>query len=163
LSYYSQGFHLIVIKVSRLSGILGREGKEPKGDKMDWMTTIKEWPENFECSDAGRKDYFPNEKNDCTVRAYSLAFDIPYYQAHKELKDFGRKDRHGTKAQRFFEGKGITVTAHKGTVKRFLKEHSEGVYIVRIRHHVFTVKSGKVFDTFFDYEGARVTWFIKVK
>jgi hypothetical protein len=126
---------------------------------MPWAEKVKVW----ELSDAGRKEAFPNEHNDCTVRAYAIAFDIPYYQAHKELADFGRKNGRGIVLHKFLASKGITVTAHKGTVKRFLKEHLEGVFIVRIRHHVFAVKTGKVFDTVFDYERARVTWFLKVK
>lgn len=123
-----------------------------------WAEKMKVW----EISDAGRKEAFPSESNDCTVRAYAIAFDIPYYQAHKELADFGRKNGRGIVLHRFLENKGITVTVHKGTVKRFIKEHSEGVYIVRIRHHVFAVKEGKIFDTVYDYEGAHVNWYLRV-
>ena len=37
------------------------------------------------------------EKNDCVVRAFASAFEIPYDRAHKYVKEkFGRKDRCGT-------------------------------------------------------------------
>lgn len=123
-----------------------------------WADKMKVW----ELSDAGRKEYFPDENNDCAVRAYAIAFDIPYYQAHKELADFGRKNGKGIVFHRFLAYKGIYVTRHKGTVKRFVEEHSEGVYIAKIRRHVFAVKEGKIFDTVYDYERSHITWYIKV-
>ena len=40
-----------------------------------------------------------NERNDCFVKAASAAFDIPYDQAHKWVKDnFDRKDKQGTQS-----------------------------------------------------------------
>ena len=37
------------------------------------------------------------EKNDCVVRAFASAFEIPYDKAHKYVKEkFGRRDRCGT-------------------------------------------------------------------
>ena len=36
------------------------------------------------------------EKNDCVVKALAITAEIAYEKAHAILKQFGRKDRHGT-------------------------------------------------------------------
>ena len=110
---------------------------------------------------------FHDETKDCTVRAVSIALDIPYAKAHALLAKAGRPDRDGPRSyifDAFMEGLGFTkyeypVRCYKvekwyGTIerracitfKRWLLEHSTGVYVVDMRGHVFAVINGVVHD-----------------
>lgn len=46
-------------------------------------------------TDAGRFQYEPKEKRDCTVRAMAVASDSSYKQAHALMKSYGRRNGHG--------------------------------------------------------------------
>lgn len=91
------------------------------------------------------------EQNDCTVRAMSKAFDVPYEEAHKFLLKNGRKPKRGVafrlvigeKPRTIFK-KRIAFHKARGTVATFLKRHPKGVYIVTVTRHVFAVKDGVV-------------------
>ena len=110
---------------------------------------------------------FPEETKDCTVRAVSIAIDIPYAVAHAMLSKAGRPDKDGPRASVFTAFmKSIGYTKYEyparyykvekcyGTIerraritfKRWLPEHSTGRYIVDMRGHVFAVIDGVVHD-----------------
>jgi len=109
---------------------------------------------NYECRSSADKNRFSHEKRDCTVRAISCAFNIPYEKAHAFMKKNGRADKHGVIFRsvigykpRVIFGKRISLHKNtKGTVGKFIKNHPTGTYIIAIRHHVFAVKDGVIFD-----------------
>lgn len=116
-------------------------------------------------SDAGRSitPGFEHEKNDCTVRAISHAFDIDYATAHDAVRQaFNRKDRDGcvlpVRRQQFFLnallGKKFTVEhcklKEKKSLSNVIEKFENGVYIVELHDHVFTIKDGVIYDNRFN-------------
>jgi hypothetical protein len=117
-----------------------------------------------------------SEKNDCSVRAFTTALDVNYDSAHSYLKEtFKREDKKGCKRMNYtaetLEGETqkiddvqfdisvlpedkVTNTyklhgeliARKKTVKSFLKDFKEGIYLVLVSNHIFTVKNGLMID-----------------
>jgi hypothetical protein len=117
-----------------------------------------------------------SETNDCSVRAFTTALDVDYDSAHSYLKEtFKREDKKGCKKMNYtakkLEGEiqkiddvefDITVLpedkvtntyklhgeviARKKTVKSFIKDFAEGIYLVLVSGHVFTVKNGLMID-----------------
>ena len=95
-----------------------------------------------------------NEWNDCTVKAISIACDVPYKVAHKALANEGRRNRCGCyghqqkaaiKALGFkVEMKDVTAKT-MGTVARD-KAVQDGHFLVYVRAHVAAVVNGKVED-----------------
>ena len=94
-------------------------------------------------------DDLPNEKNDCTVRAYSKAAGIPYLQAHQELTDAGRIPGKGFRVWPFYEKKGFLwyPRPHRRVDNFVLNIARNGNWIVWIRGHVFAVCDGVIHDT----------------
>lgn len=99
-------------------------------------------------TDGGRAaEGFTNEKLDCTVRAVALTRRMSYKAAHELMEAAGRKAGHRFEFAAFMEGQGwARLVAAKGTIRRFVKEHPEGNYIVRIRGHVFALCGGIALD-----------------
>ena len=117
-----------------------------------------------------------SETNDCSVRAFTTALDVDYDSAHSYLKEtFKREDKKGCKKMNYtakkLEGEtqkiddvefDITVLpedkvtntyklhgeviARKKTVKSFIKDFAQGIYLVLVSGHVFTVKNGLMID-----------------
>ena len=117
-----------------------------------------------------------SETNDCSVRAFTTALDVDYDSAHSYLKEtFKREDKKGCKKMNYtakkLEGKiqkiddvefdisvlpedKVTntyklhgeVIARKKTVKSFIKDFAQGIYLVLVSGHVFTVKNGLMID-----------------
>lgn len=92
------------------------------------------------------------EKNDCAVRALSAAFEIPYWEAHRWLAKQGRRLRSGTPTSLILGKKSRVLFGHrlgvrmspKKTVRKFLKQHPEGTFIVIVHRHAFCIKDGKI-------------------
>jgi hypothetical protein len=114
-------------------------------------------PEFFQ-TDAGRSESKrPRQKNDCTVRALSLAVGIPYDRAHDELALAGRK--YGSRFvfdANSYDGAILrwrSFQAVKGTRRmtpgRFCAEHPTGRWIVKTAKHVFAVVGGVILDETF--------------
>jgi hypothetical protein len=107
-----------------------------------------------------------NETNDCVVRSFASAFEIPYDDAHKFVtQKFNRKEKQGVK---FFNlrmdqmiNRGETLNNRKFqklsldilrslsksnnvTFNQFFKRHQTGIYIIIVRGHAFTLKNGVV-------------------
>src|SRR5882757_6395218 len=58
----------------------------------DGIIWRKAWSYNLIVTDSGRsQSRRPKQTNDCTVRAYALAFGIPYDSAYDQLAGAGRK------------------------------------------------------------------------
>ena len=111
----------------------------------------------FQLNDGGKNSSkHLDERNDCTVRAVAIAFDIDYNLAHSTLKKLGRIDKkcfslHALLKEEKFKGKKIEriTAARRMTVKTFLDQHTtpNGIYVVRINGHAFAVKEQAVHDT----------------
>lgn len=111
------------------------------------------------------------EQNDCTVYAVATAFDMDYDTAHKEVAErMNRKDGKGTKRSSIIDAltegttiNGKTVTrviksptktykVYGNTIPRqlrlssFVKENSEGTYVIVTRGHALTLKNGVLMD-----------------
>lgn len=103
-------------------------------------------------SDGGRASSMPGEKLDCSVRAAAIALDIPYPDAHALFTKHGRKPRHRTPtrvsyiALSYTKAHSYTYTKRRPTLERFVREHPEGRYIIRVRGHMFTVIDGGIHD-----------------
>ena len=89
---------------------------------------------------------------DCTVIALSISADIPYSKALEVMKKFGRKDNcrgsYNTKKKvtTIFKEVGLKAIQVKrsGSLERFLREFTKGVYYCLKRGHAFVVIDGKV-------------------
>lgn len=106
-------------------------------------------------TDGGRiSTGFTAETNDCTVRAFAVAFNSSYLEAHNLFKQFGRKDRKGmsvTMLSVILGSKGVNLVQGKvedGTymLKYFIESHPVGTYYMVKRKHAFVVKDGVVWD-----------------
>lgn len=102
-------------------------------------------------TDGGREcDGFTHEKNDCVVRALSIAYDINYAKIHSDLKKLGRKDGRGFHTADVMKGRPIVWIKYQHEIKRtvtgFLKDHPTGRYVVRIKGHAFPVIDGVIHD-----------------
>lgn len=109
---------------------------------------------DYQCKSSYDGNRFNNETRDCTVRAISNAFEVPYEVAHKFMSKNGRIAKHGVpfntvigRKPRVIFGKRIAYhkAPHK-TVGTFIKKHPTGTYIIAIAHHVFVLKDGVVID-----------------
>ena len=120
------------------------------------------------------------ERNDCVVRAFASAFDIPYDKAWKIISEkFGRQPRQGTyntyatlnklsearytcnykKIKPIGKTRGDLhydvkvkgeVVKRKMTVGTFVKKNPEGTFFILVRGHAFTIKNGVVIGNYED-------------
>lgn len=98
-------------------------------------------------TDAGRAaSSHPREKLDCTVRAYSIALEIPYDYAHSILKSSGRKDRHRFNSCGAYTRRIGKSCKRSGSVGKFLRDNPIGRFILQVRGHVFAVVDGTPHD-----------------
>jgi hypothetical protein len=111
----------------------------------------------YNITDGGKTSSgFTNEYNDCTVRAISIAYQIPYAQAHAKLKDWGRKDGKPCMGFAWFMNdrmasteKGVRPLRHRslGTLQNFCKNHPTGRYVIRIKGHALAIVDGVINDS----------------
>jgi len=116
------------------------------GDNYPWVKT-----------DAGRSESKrPRQKNDCTVRALSIAQQISYDDAYDILAKAGRRSGCRFKFSDWIKEqswvKKISFPAVKGQRRMnpatFVKQYPKGVFICKVAKHVFTIQDGVVFDDF---------------
>lgn len=114
----------------------------------------------FVRSDAGRSaSRRPKQKNDCTVRAVTLVYGIPYDDAYDRLKSAGRKSHQGYHFNEWaaldstIDGKKLVWQSFPGVKGqkrmnplRFCKDFPEGRFIVRTAGHVFAIIDGVGYD-----------------
>lgn len=100
-------------------------------------------------NDGNKNGRYQNETNDCTVRAYAIAANIPYANAHAELFLFGRKNRHGINFIPFARSKGWKEYPRPSMeVDSYVKYIAlTGRWIIAVRGHVFAVVDGTIHDT----------------
>ena len=94
---------------------------------------------------------FTLEKNDCTVRAYAEAFEIPYADAHIKLTIAGRQIRKGINFEQAMRKLHPDIASYPRphmTVGKFIALFCRrGNWIIKIKGHVFAVKDRVIFDS----------------
>lgn len=99
--------------------------------------------------DGGRKQVFPQEKLDCTVRAVAWATGMGYKKAHALLAKHGRKSGKPFGLQNFLRYSAPFIARafeYHGTFGRFAREHQKGNFIVRSSGHCAPVIDGVLID-----------------
>lgn len=116
-----------------------------------------------------------NESKDCMVYAMAAAFDLPYDEAHQVVKEkFKRQDKKGTSNLALVNGMkemidyrvnlngkfvreiidspskvyhlhGKDIT-RKNRVSTFIKEHTQGTYLILTGDHALVSKDGEMID-----------------
>lgn len=115
-----------------------------------------------------------NESNDCTVRATSLAMNLPYEKVHKAYADVGRKRGKGVNALtinaalRKITGNDermVRVMGKEPTFAQFARENNKGKYIVVKRGHAVALIDGVWHDAHVSQVGARnrVIFYYQIK
>jgi len=126
-----------------------------------------------------------SESKDCMVYATASAFDLPYDEAHQVVKEkFGRENKKGTNTtaivltmnemvgtRETINGKFIrevidqpTKTYHlygkdiarKNRVSTFIKEHSQGTYLILTGNHALVAKNGEMIDNITKGSGSKL-------
>jgi len=103
------------------------------------------------------------ESNDCVVRAFTNAVNMPYEQIHTLFKWMGRKTGHRTSGQLVFDALEILMIPRARPINRymtlakFLKVFPNGTYYVHSRKHAWCVKAGMVLDSWKVSGKARIT------
>ena len=107
------------------------------------------------------------EKNDCSVYSLSIAFLIPYLQAHYILEKYGTVYQKGCKnwddiledlekdgyIERLDDRRIKTYYKYKKrysimTVETFRKKNPKGVFLLTTRDHIVTIRDGIIYDRF---------------
>jgi hypothetical protein len=134
-----------------------------------------------------RPEAFANERNDCAVRAMTLATGRPYAEVHALLAKYGRKTRRGTPFSSMdsaltelglpkltrcetdyqlvgggYFGRRSWRDTSRPTLARFAAEHRRGRYIVVIRGHAFALVDGMQLDMAPNGARCRVTHYVRV-
>ena len=115
------------------------------------------------------------ETNDCMVYATAAAFDLDYDKAHQHVKHrFSRRDKKGTNTLSIIQGIQEMVDLRenlngkfvreiisqpykkyhlhgrdvnrKNRVSTFIKEHSQGTYLILTSRHALVSKDGEMLD-----------------
>ena len=126
-----------------------------------------------------------SEKKDCVVYAIASSFDLDYDQAHAKVRMiFDRHDKKGTRTSNIvgkmkdmadtresINGKFVrevidqpTKTYHtygkdvkrKNRVSTFIKEHTQGTYLILTSSHALTVKDGVMIDNITKGSGSKL-------
>jgi hypothetical protein len=127
------------------------------------MTTTTNDPKevSFKFSDGGKcGSGFTNETRDCTVRAVAIACEVPYAEAHAELKQRGRKDGRGFSFATSVKHDPVLCGQRLVSVYDWMEKNGKciclctaqkrfprGRFIVRKSGHVFAMIDGEVRDT----------------
>lgn len=102
---------------------------------------------------------YSHERNDCTVRALSVACELEYSVAHKLIKDkTGRKDTGACYGFPVFMDKYIPhiKKLHPkpwekekkiGTLSKFVRDNPTGTWILLKSGHAFALVNGVVYDS----------------
>lgn len=98
-----------------------------------------------------RPECFSYEDNDCTVKSLAATTNGDYADAHKVLKDLGRKDKKGIPfriiadlAVRNMGYDLMEIKGFRGTVQKVLNLYQHGNFIVLVRGHAIPIVSGKL-------------------
>lgn len=102
----------------------------------------------FSTNDAGR---VASEHNDCSVRAWAIAKQLPYAEAHAAFKAAGRPDRGRTpwRVSVAVMGQPTFQPRWKSdcpTYAQWVRENPAGRWVVIVRGHAFAVVDGVHLD-----------------
>lgn len=104
-----------------------------------------------------KKDGTPMKwhKGDCVIRALCASTDKTWKEVYTEMSMRGLEkctmpnsdeviewmlEKNG------FERKSFKREIKKPTINEFCKAHPNGVYVIRMSHHLVTIKNGKIWD-----------------
>jgi len=103
-------------------------------------------------SDGGLHHSGIDDDNNCTIRAFAIAYCMPYKDAYYMGELAGRPHGKGywmhkimDKAKEF--GYDSIEMDYNGTLSGFLKNYGKGRYICVRRGHAFAIIDGKIHDT----------------
>ena len=119
--------------------------------------------------DYDRPEGFRNETKDCTVRALSLAGNLPYEKVHEAFKKYGRRDGHGIASKYIFKKVCKTLNLktkniqRSGTVRKLIKRYPKGNIFCLMRGHAFAVIDGVSHDVYSDGCRIREAWIINIE
>jgi hypothetical protein len=106
-------------------------------------------------SDGGLQKSGLNDDNNCTIRAFAIAFGMPYKDAHYMGELAGRQIGEGywmykimNKAAEF--GYSYKEINGYGTLSAFLNKNNKGRFICVRRGHAFAVLDGKIYDQIYN-------------
>ena len=108
--------------------------------------------------------YQPNSKDikdeygDCVIRCFTKVLNKTWVEVYDELIPYGREMQCMPNCrpcyEKYLADKGFTyegISNKKGTnrptIDSFAKEHKEGVYVLRVAHHLVAVVDGNYYDT----------------
>lgn len=108
----------------------------------------------------GSATEYHKEHNDCTVKAFAIAFDTSYDKAHAFLKaKCGRQNRKGLRVRQHLPMKlkktkteiveDVFFDTECGgpiTLNAFCKKYPKGRFYVTVRGHALAVVDGVVYD-----------------
>ena len=105
-----------------------------------------------------------NEKNDCVVRALSVAGGLEYSVAHRMMAVAGREPRHSTSVpasirmlETFFPHAQRVFVGGKATMAQFAAAYPDGRWMVYTRNHAVALVDGVVYD-WMPHPRSRVRW-----
>lgn len=123
---------------------------------------------NFVKTSGGKEEAgYGTEDKDCSVRAWAIAKNIPYAQAHAEFKAAGRPDSGGTSVSTSIAVMGAPTKSflrhERPTVRKLMLIAQDKTVIVHIEKHAFCVKKGSQMDLWVNNAGKSVHryWIIK--
>lgn len=89
---------------------------------------------------------------DCTIRALSVAENIPWNEAYDLLSDSARElglMQSDVKAIEYFlDLRYYKVPIYEETVGEFIENHKKGIYLITMPGHITVLKNGINYDTF---------------
>ena len=102
-------------------------------------------------SDGGLQQSGINDKDNCTIRAFAIAYGMPYKDAYKMGELSGRPHGQGYWMYRIMEKARDFGYSYKelngyGTLSQFLNKNNKGRFICVRRGHAFAVVDGKIYD-----------------
>jgi hypothetical protein len=101
--------------------------------------------------DGGLQQSGIEDTNNCTIRAFAIAFGVSYKDAHNIGSLAGRPKGQGYWMYRIMDMarqhgyNSIEKNGH-GTLGAFLKKNNKGRFICVRRGHAFAVVDGKIYD-----------------
>lgn len=106
-------------------------------------------------------DRTENEKNDCSVRSVSLAFNCPYVLVHSLFNECGRKNKRGTYEYQIDEvvEKMCKITSQKYsklkfsfnyTMRQLTEDYKTGIFVVVVKNHCSCVINGVIKDSHYN-------------
>ena len=122
--------------------------------------------------------YQPNNKDikdnlgDCVVRALTKAVNKTWVEVYDELVPIGRElqcmpndkvcvERYLSENGFAYEGVSNKKGTTRPTVDSFAKSHQEGVYVVKVAHHMVAVVDGKYYDTWDSGDNSMYGYWVK--